>query len=191
MKAEDLNTLETELKELTPSVLQLYTFWVEPKNYVDVTRCWYAEHLPFPLNFFLPGRMQRHQLAKLCLQRADQSLEVGEELEKEVSLRIPPPPIVAWARSQVGGAFSLWSPSSAVPGRCRVHEPAVPATRLAQVLLRGLVSSSRPVPGPGPPLSHLCPPSGCAGLPLWTPTCSATWRPSSGVNCPAGSCSST
>lgn len=75
-------------------MLQLYTFWAEPKNYVDVTRCWYAEHLPFPLNFFLPGQMQRHQLAKLCLQRADQSLEVGEELEKEVSLQreAPPPP---------------------------------------------------------------------------------------------------
>lgn len=75
-------------------MLQLYTFWAEPKNYVDVTRCWYAEHLPFPLNFFLPGQMQRHQLAKLCLQRADQSLEVGEELEKEVSLqrKAPPPP---------------------------------------------------------------------------------------------------
>lgn len=67
-------------------VLQLYAFWAEPKNYVDVTRCWYGEHLPFPLNFFLPGQMQRRQLAKLCLQRGQQSLEVGEELEKEVSL---------------------------------------------------------------------------------------------------------
>lgn len=73
-------------------MLQLYTFWVEPKNYVDVTRCWYAEHLPFPLNFFLPGRMQRHHLAKLCLQRGDQSLEVGDELEKEVS----PKPLLLW-----------------------------------------------------------------------------------------------
>lgn len=72
-------------------MLQLYTFWVEPKNYVDVTRCWYGERLPFPLNFFLPGRMQRHQLAKLCLQRGQQSLEVGEELEKEVSLLHPSP----------------------------------------------------------------------------------------------------
>lgn len=54
---------------------------------MDVTRCWYAEHLPFPLNFFLPGQMQRHQLNKLFLQRGDESLEVGDELEKEVSLR--------------------------------------------------------------------------------------------------------
>lgn len=54
---------------------------------MDVTRCWYGEHLPFPLNFFLPGQMQRHQLAKLRLQRGDESQEVGEELEKEVSVR--------------------------------------------------------------------------------------------------------
>lgn len=58
---------------------------MEPKNYVDVTRCWHAEHMPFPLNFFLPGRMQRGQLEKLRLLRGDQSLEAGEELEKEVS----------------------------------------------------------------------------------------------------------
>lgn len=63
---------------------QIYAFWVEPKNYVDVTRSWYAEHLPFPLNFFLPGRMQRHQLDKLRLLRGDESLEAGEEVEKEV-----------------------------------------------------------------------------------------------------------
>lgn len=52
---------------------------------MDVTRCWYAEHMPFPLNFFLPGRMQRGQLDKLRLLRGDEGLEAGEELEKEVS----------------------------------------------------------------------------------------------------------
>lgn len=69
---------------LTVCLSQIYAFWVEPKNYVDVTRSWYAEHLPFPLNFFLPGRMQRHQLDKLRLLRGDESLEAGEEVEKEV-----------------------------------------------------------------------------------------------------------
>lgn len=54
---------------------------------MDVTRRWYAEHMPFPLNFFLPGRMQRRQLDKLRLQRGDESLEAREELEKEVSDR--------------------------------------------------------------------------------------------------------
>ncbi|XP_054596793.1 metaxin-1a isoform X1 [Nothobranchius furzeri] len=65
-------------------LLQIYTFWVEPKNYVDVTRRWYAEHMTFPLNFFLPGRMQSRQLEKLRLLRGDESLEAGEELEKEL-----------------------------------------------------------------------------------------------------------
>lgn len=31
--------------------------------------------------------MQRHQLAKLRLQRGDESPEVGDELDKEVSVR--------------------------------------------------------------------------------------------------------
>ena len=64
---------------------QIYTFWVEPKNYVEVSRRWYAEHMPFPLNLVLPGRMQRGQLDRLRLQRGDEGLEAGEELEKEVS----------------------------------------------------------------------------------------------------------
>ncbi|XP_074539218.1 metaxin-1a isoform X1 [Halichoeres trimaculatus] len=65
-------------------LFQIYAFWVEPKNYVDVTRRWYAEHMPFPLNFFLPGRMQGGQLEKLRLLRGDEGLEAGEELEKEL-----------------------------------------------------------------------------------------------------------
>lgn len=65
---------------------------MEPKNYVEVTRSWYAEHLPFPFNFFLPGQMQRHQLDKLRLLRGDDSLEASEEVEKEVTIPSPPPP---------------------------------------------------------------------------------------------------
>lgn len=72
-------------------VEQIYAFWVEPKNYVEVTRSWYAEHLPFPFNFFLPGKMQRHQLDKLRLLRGDDSLEASEEVEKEVTLPSPSP----------------------------------------------------------------------------------------------------
>uniref|UniRef100_H3CL01 Metaxin n=1 Tax=Tetraodon nigroviridis TaxID=99883 RepID=H3CL01_TETNG len=80
--ADSLAFISLIEEKLRPALL--YAFWAEPKNYVDVTRCWYGEHLPFPLNFFLPGQMQRRQLAKLCLQRGQQSLEVGEELEKEL-----------------------------------------------------------------------------------------------------------
>lgn len=75
---------------------------------MDVTRCWYAEHLPFPLNFFLPGQMQRHQLAKLRLQRGDESQEVGDELEKEVSAR-------SLAKTAAGAELSP-SPSGVISG---------------------------------------------------------------------------
>ncbi|CAK6984093.1 metaxin-1a [Scomber scombrus] len=80
--ADSLAFISLLEEKLMPALI--YTFWVEPKNYVDVTRRWYAEHMPFPFNFFLPGRMQRTQLEKLRLLRGDESLEAGEELEKEL-----------------------------------------------------------------------------------------------------------
>ncbi|CAB1422766.1 unnamed protein product [Pleuronectes platessa] len=80
--ADSLAFISLMEEKLTPALI--YTFWVEPKNYVDVTRRWYAEHLPFPLNFFLPGRMQRQQVEKLRLLRGEEILEAGEELEKEL-----------------------------------------------------------------------------------------------------------
>lgn len=85
MIASTYDVVLSNISDTQVCVLQIYTFWVEPKNYVDVTRCWYAEHLPFPLNFLLPGRMQHHQLDKLRLLRGDDRLEAGDELEKEVS----------------------------------------------------------------------------------------------------------
>uniref|UniRef100_A0A8C7WXG4 Metaxin-1 n=1 Tax=Oryzias sinensis TaxID=183150 RepID=A0A8C7WXG4_9TELE len=53
--ADSLAFISLMDEKLKPALI--YTFWIEPKNYVDVTRRWFAEHLPFPLNFFLPGRM--------------------------------------------------------------------------------------------------------------------------------------
>uniref|UniRef100_A0A3Q2V1G4 Metaxin-1 n=1 Tax=Haplochromis burtoni TaxID=8153 RepID=A0A3Q2V1G4_HAPBU len=80
--ADSLAFISLMEEKLMPALI--YTFWIEPKNYVDVTRRWHAEHMPFPLNFFLPGRMQRQQLEKLRLLRGDERLEAGEELEKEL-----------------------------------------------------------------------------------------------------------
>ncbi|XP_029928519.1 metaxin-1a [Myripristis murdjan] len=80
--ADSLAFISLMDQKLMPALI--YTFWIEPKNYVDVTRRWFAEHIPFPLNFFLPGRMQRQQLEKLRLVRGDEGLEAGEELEKEL-----------------------------------------------------------------------------------------------------------
>ncbi|KAG8519992.1 Metaxin-1 [Galemys pyrenaicus] len=62
----------------------IHTFWVDAKNYVEVTRKWYAEAMPFPLNFFLPGRMQRQFMERLQLLCGEQRPENEEELEKEL-----------------------------------------------------------------------------------------------------------
>nr|XP_057909353.1 metaxin-1-like [Doryrhamphus excisus] len=80
--ADSLAFISLMEEKLVPALL--YTQWVEPKNYVEVTRRWYAERMPFPLSLFLPGRMQRHQLDKLRLLRGEDSLEANEELEKEL-----------------------------------------------------------------------------------------------------------
>lgn len=63
---------------------QIYALWIDPKNYVEVTRRWYGENMSFPFNFFLPGRMQNRQLERLRLIRGNSTLEAGEEAEKEV-----------------------------------------------------------------------------------------------------------
>ncbi|XP_032700985.1 metaxin-1 [Lontra canadensis] len=62
----------------------IHTFWVDTKNYVEVTRKWYAEATPFPLNFFLPGRMQRQFMERLQLLCGEHRPESEEELEKEL-----------------------------------------------------------------------------------------------------------
>uniref|UniRef100_A0A8C8RL16 Metaxin n=1 Tax=Pelusios castaneus TaxID=367368 RepID=A0A8C8RL16_9SAUR len=62
----------------------IHTFWVDAKNYVEHTRKWYAEAMPFPLNFFLPNRMHKRQLQRLQLMWGDSCLEDEEELEKEM-----------------------------------------------------------------------------------------------------------
>lgn len=66
--------------------IQIHTFWIDTKNYVEVTRKWYAETMPFPLNFFLPGRMQRQYMERLQLLCGEHRPENEEELEKEVVL---------------------------------------------------------------------------------------------------------
>lgn len=41
--------------------LKLFFFirWVEEANYIDITRPLYAALLPFPLNYYYPGRYER------------------------------------------------------------------------------------------------------------------------------------
>lgn len=61
---------------------QIHTFWVDAKNYVEHTRKWYAETIPFPLNFFLPNAMHKRHLERLQLMWGDDYMEDEEKLEK-------------------------------------------------------------------------------------------------------------
>ncbi|CAN8206796.1 unnamed protein product [Coccothraustes coccothraustes] len=62
----------------------IHTFWVDAKNYVEHTRKWYAETIPFPLNFFLPNAMHKRHLERLQLIWGDDYMEDEEKLEKEL-----------------------------------------------------------------------------------------------------------
>ncbi|XP_010131272.1 PREDICTED: metaxin-1, partial [Buceros rhinoceros silvestris] len=63
----------------------IHTFWVDAKNYVEHTRKWYAETIPFPLNFFLPNCMHKQHLERLQLMWGDDGyMEDEEKLEKEL-----------------------------------------------------------------------------------------------------------
>lgn len=53
---------------------------------MELTRKWYAEAMPFPLNLFLPGRMQKKHLERLQLLCGEQRPMEEEEVEKEVPL---------------------------------------------------------------------------------------------------------
>lgn len=77
---------ESDLPRPSCVPVQIHTFWIDAKNYVEVTRKWYAEAMPFPLNFFLPGRMQRQHIERLQLLCGEHRPESEEELEKEVPL---------------------------------------------------------------------------------------------------------
>ncbi|KAJ7397757.1 Metaxin-1 [Pitangus sulphuratus] len=62
----------------------IHTFWVDAKNYVEHTRKWYAETVPFPLNFFLPNSMHKRHLERLQLMWGDDYMEDEEKLEKQL-----------------------------------------------------------------------------------------------------------
>ncbi|XP_049586155.1 metaxin-1 isoform X4 [Syngnathus scovelli] len=145
--ADSLAFVALVQEKLSPAVL--YALWVEPKNFAEVTRRWYAEHVSFPLGLVLPGRMRRQVLDKLRLLRGDASLDPGDELEKEhVSQRhfksrgskgfrkkgSPSKLVEALLKTDPddeGGPTCL----PVVRRRHQLHGPAGAATRNAKVLL--------------------------------------------------------
>ncbi|KAK7602088.1 hypothetical protein V9T40_009529 [Parthenolecanium corni] len=65
-----------------------YVWWVDEKNFENVTRPRYAKMLPFPLNFFYPGHYRRinesaiHSLYQHLETDTDIQIEIFKEAEK-------------------------------------------------------------------------------------------------------------
>ncbi|XP_073524726.1 metaxin-1 [Phyllobates terribilis] len=69
-------------EKLLPALI--HTFWVDAKNYVDHTRRWYAETIPFPLNFFIPNQIHKKHLEHLQLIRGESWQEDDDTTEKQL-----------------------------------------------------------------------------------------------------------
>ncbi|CAH2327550.1 metaxin-1 [Pelobates cultripes] len=69
-------------EKLLPALI--HTFWVDAKNYVEHTRKWYAELIPFPLNFFIPNQIHKSALERLQLIRGESWAEEDDALEKQL-----------------------------------------------------------------------------------------------------------
>lgn len=143
---------------------QIHTFWVDAKNYVEHTRKWYAETIPFPLNFFLPNAMHKRHLERLQLMWGDDYMEDEEKLEKEVRDGV-------WAQWVLGGVWrihvgpksklevppscspehygSTWQvttlcpPPAALLGSSGMPDTPLPAPRLPEVFLWRLIGGQR------------------------------------------------
>nr|XP_006816753.1 PREDICTED: metaxin-1-like [Saccoglossus kowalevskii] len=59
--------------------LPLYAWWIDAKNYVEFTRTWYANALPFPFRYFIPGKLH-----KLANQRLETSRGGPHMMEEEI-----------------------------------------------------------------------------------------------------------
>ncbi|KAM4664190.1 metaxin-1 [Discoglossus pictus] len=69
-------------EKLLPALI--HSFWVDAKNYVEYTRKWYADAIPFPLNFFIPNQMHKRHLERLQLIQGESWREDDEVVEKQL-----------------------------------------------------------------------------------------------------------
>ncbi|XP_053551402.1 metaxin-1 [Bombina bombina] len=80
--ADTLAFMSLMEEKLLPALI--HSFWIDAKNYVEYTRKWYAEAIPFPLNFFIPNQMHKRHLERLQLIRGEGWREDDESLEKQL-----------------------------------------------------------------------------------------------------------
>ncbi|XP_033750171.1 metaxin-1-like [Pecten maximus] len=70
-------------QKLLPAVL--HTWWLDDQTYVDVTRPWYAHASPFPLNFYIPGRLHRKAASVVYMaENVDPDNVTKEEIEAKI-----------------------------------------------------------------------------------------------------------
>jgi hypothetical protein len=60
--------------------------WLDTKNYTDLIRPWYAKALPFPYNYYYPGRYERE--AKKHLEALYDKDDDPQTTESSVSMQI-------------------------------------------------------------------------------------------------------
>ncbi|XP_072166804.1 metaxin-1-like [Diadema setosum] len=63
-------------EKLLPALLHMW--WMDARNYVELSRPWFAKAVHFPFNYFIPGQLQRSAETKLEVIRGGQHLEDGE-----------------------------------------------------------------------------------------------------------------
>lgn len=63
-QADTLALVSLVRSKLYPAIS--FTFWVDERNYTKFTRPWFSKRLPFPLNYFLPGKMSRQKRKEIC-----------------------------------------------------------------------------------------------------------------------------
>ncbi|XP_066470845.1 metaxin-3 isoform X2 [Tiliqua scincoides] len=69
-------------EKLHPAML--HTFWVEVDNYYNVTKPWFASRIPFPLSWYLPGKMSREALNRILLTKGQPPLYSLTEVEAQI-----------------------------------------------------------------------------------------------------------
>ncbi|KAM9330045.1 metaxin-3 [Gastrophryne carolinensis] len=69
-------------EKLLPAML--HTFWVDAENYSRLTRPWYASRTPFPLSFYLPGKMSREALNRILITKGQPPLYSLTEVEAQI-----------------------------------------------------------------------------------------------------------
>ncbi|XP_046357275.1 metaxin-1-like isoform X1 [Haliotis cracherodii] len=63
-------------EKLLPAVLHLW--WIDGKTFTDFTRPWYARIIPFPLNFYVPGRKQKDANLRVFLSKGGENVTDSE-----------------------------------------------------------------------------------------------------------------